>query len=202
MKKIVIAAVAAMMAAMSVNAQGNELKNEVSVSYGTGVSQIGDGIGNSLGAGLFDSMSGYKWTNKSRVGTIAAEYFRHMDNPRLAVGGVVTFASFGEDVVRKNDDVKVGNRTRTYISLMPAVKYYWVNKSHFGFYSKAAVGAMMMFYKDKDTAAGKSSTSSKLYLMGQASPIGLEAGSNNVRAFLELGVGEQGIALVGLRTKF
>ena len=32
--------------------------------------------------------------------------------------------------------------------------------------------------------------------------IGLEAGSQNIRAFLEAGVGEQGILLAGLRYKF
>lgn len=201
MKKIMIAMVAALMATMNVNAQSEELKNEIGISYGTGISQIGDGIGNGVGNGLFDTMTGHKWTNESRVGTFAVEYFRHLNNPRLAVGAVTTFASFGEDVVN-SDDIKVGDRKRTYISLMPAVKYYWVNKTHFGFYSKAAAGAMMMFYKDNTTDGGKSSTTSKLYFMGQASPVGLEAGSKNIRAFLELGIGEQGIALLGLRAKF
>jgi hypothetical protein len=36
----------------------------------------------------------------------------------------------------------------------------------------------------------------------QASLLGIEAGGQNVRGFVELGMGEQGVALAGIRCKF
>ena len=54
----------ALMTAVSANAQSELPKNEIGISYGLGVSAIGDGIGNGLGNGLFDGMVGRKWTNE------------------------------------------------------------------------------------------------------------------------------------------
>ena len=195
MKKVLLV-IAAIMATMSVQAQ-DEKQNELSISYGIGISMIGDGIGNGIGNGLIDSWSGCEWDNDKQFGTLSLEYFRHLDDPRLAVGAILTFAQYGEDVVKKDNHTKVGDRTRSYISLMPSLKYYWVNGKNFGFYSKIAAGAMLLSYKDS-----QSSSDSKVYFMGQASPIGLEAGSSSIRGFLEAGVGEQGILLAGLRMKF
>ncbi len=201
MKKILVLVVVAMMTAINVNAQSDDLKNEISISYGAGsVSMIGDGIGNSLGNGFFDSILGYKWTNDKQFGSIGVEYFRHLNNPRLAVGGIVTFSRYGEDV--EKDNQKIGERTRCYISLMPSVKYYWVNGRNFGFYSKVAAGAMLTTSKSKNLTANTSSNDSKIFFTGQISAIGLEAGSPNFRAFLEGGYGEQGIMLAGVRVKF
>lgn len=194
MKKVILF-IAAIMATMSVQAQDE--KNELSVSYGLGISTIGDGLGNAVGNGLIDNWSGCKWDNTKRFGTLAVEYFRHLNNPRVAVGGIITFAQFGEDVVKKESNAKVGDRTRKYISVMPSIKYYWVNGKNFGFYSKVAAGVMMMNYNDS-----QSTSSSKVYFTGQASPIGLEAGSSSVRGFIEAGAGEQGILLAGLRVRF
>ena len=61
MKKMILMVVAAMMATMSVKAQNSELKNEIGVSYGLGLSLIGDGLGNSLGNGFFDGIAGREW---------------------------------------------------------------------------------------------------------------------------------------------
>ena len=195
MKKVILV-IAAIMATMSVQAQ-DEKKNELSVSYGLGISTIGDGLGNTIGNGLIDSWSGCEWDNTKRFGTLSVEYFRHLNNPRVAVGGIVTFSRFGEDVVKKESNAKVGDRTRKYISVMPSIKYYWVNGKNFGFYSKVAAGVMMLNYNDS-----QATSSSKAYFTGQASPIGLEAGSSSFRGFIEAGAGEQGFLLAGLRVKF
>ena len=200
MKKILVFAVVAMMSVMGVKAQSDEPRNEIGVSYGLGISLIGDGIGHGIGEGLFDAMVGRKWTNDKQFGSLALEYFRHLDNPRVAVGGIVTYSQFGEDVEYQGS--KEGERTRKYISVMPSVKYYYVNKKSFGMYSKLGVGGMLLNSKSEDTKSGKSDSDSKLYFAYQVSLLGLEAGSQNIRAFLEAGVGEQGIVLAGLRCKF
>jgi len=202
MKKFLVMVAAAMMAAVSVNAQSDDLKNEIGITYGVGLSTVGDGIGSGSIAIIDYTLGQSEWANDKQFGTLGIEYFRHLSNPRLAVGGILTFASYGEDLVAKNGGQKSYERTRTYITVMPAIKYYWVNKNHFGLYSKAAVGGMMMIDKQKKMSDGSTSSDNSLYINFQASLLGLEAGSKNVRAFAEFGAGEQGFALLGLRCKF
>ena len=98
-----------------------------------------------------------------------------------------------------------GDRTRNYYTVMPSIKYYWVNKNYFGLYSKAAIGATFVNAKVNKTNDGKneSNTENKTYFAYQASFIGVEGGIPNLRAFVEGGFGEQGvIALGGVRVKF
>ena len=190
---------AALMAVMSLQAQDEKPHHEIGVSYGAGVSLIGDGIGNSVGTGLFDALFGYNWTNRKEFGSLGLEYFYHLsDNPRVALGGILTYARYGEDV--EKDGVKKGDRKRTYMTLMPSVKYYYVDGKNFGLYSKAAVGVMMLH--SKSSMNSQSDSDSSFRFMGQASLLGVEAGSQNLRGFLEFGIGEQGIALIGLKCKF
>ena len=189
----------ALMATVCVQAQDENPRHEIGVSYGLGVSLIGDGIGNAVGAGIFDALTGYEWTNKKNFGTLGVEYFYHLaDAPRTAIGGIFTYARYGEDV--EKGGVKEGERTRSYMTLMPSVKYYYVNGKNFGLYSKVAAGVMMM--RAKSEGNGKSDTNSDFRFMCQASLLGLEAGSQNFRCFFELGAGEQGIILAGLKYKF
>ncbi len=189
----------ALMAMVCVQAQDENPRHEIGVSYGLGVSLIGDGIGNAVGAGIFDALTGYEWTNKKNFGTLGVEYFYHLaDAPRTAIGGIFTYARYGEDV--EKGGVKEGERTRSYMTLMPSVKYYYVNGKNFGLYSKVAAGVMMM--RAKSESNGKSDTNSDFRFMCQASLLGLEAGSQNFRCFFELGAGEQGIILAGLKYKF
>lgn len=200
-RKKILFLTAALMAVVSLYAQDNKPRHEIGISYGAGLSLIGDGIGNGIGMALIDAMTGYEWANRKDFGTLGLEYFYHLiDAPRVAIGGILTYATYGEDVVEKSSGTTKGDRKRTYVTLMPSVKYYYIDNKHFGLYSKAAAGAMMLH--SKSNYNGKSDTDSDFRFMFQASLIGLEAGSQNFRAFFELGAGEQGIALIGLKCKF
>jgi len=198
MKKILMSAAVCLLAATATLAQNEDLKHEIGVSYGAGVTLIGDGIGNGIGSGLIDAMTGYEWDNDKQFGTLGIQYYYHLDNPRVAVGAIVTYARYGEDIVRKDDHSKAGDRNRQYFTLMPSIKYYWVNNNHFGLYSKAAVGPMLLTAKED---SDHSYSESKFYFMAQVSLLGLEFGSK-LRGFAELGAGEQGILLAGLKYKF
>ncbi len=140
MKKIVLMVVAAMMATMNVNAQVENLRHEIGVTYGTGVSTIGDGLGVGMGAAL----TGTDLKNDKSFGSLSLEYFYHLNNPRMAVGAVACFSKFSNDIEDKATSKIEGDRTRSYYTFMPAFKYYWVNKNYFGFYSKAAAGVTIM----------------------------------------------------------
>ncbi len=193
--------VAAMMATMSVNAQNSELKNEVGISYGLGMSTIGDGLGNAFGRGLIEYNTGREWANNKQFGSLSIEYFRHLSNPKIAVGAIASYSRYGEDVVLKSTQVKEGERTRNYFTVMPAVKFNWINKDHFALYSKLGVGGTIVSETAKDDKKGTSESNSHLYFAYQVSALGVEFGSK-LRGFVEAGVGEQGIILAGIRYKF
>ena len=88
MKRMILMVVVAMMTTMTVNAQNEDLKNEIGVSYGLGVSLIGDGLGNGLGNAI-GGLAGYKYDNDKQFGSLSVEYFRHLNEvPKLAFGAI------------------------------------------------------------------------------------------------------------------
>ncbi len=191
MKKFFVMVAAAIMTAMSLNAQNgyDETKHEVAISYGVwSNSQIIDEFENVGGA-----LVGARFEDEKYFGSISAEYFYHLKN-WLGVGGILAYGQRQEDVYllgKKDGDIK-----NSYFTLMPAVKFDWLRKPHFGMYSKLAFGATLRTEKyDGDT-------DTEMHINWQASLVGIEAGSPTLRGFLELGTGEQGIALVGVRYKF
>ena len=206
MKKIVMMVVAAMMATMNVNAQVENLRHEIGVTYGTGVSVFGDGLGEGLGLAIANGMIGLgkvgsETYDEKDFGTLSLEYFYHLNNPRIAIGGILGYATTSQKYRDKDSKAYEGERSRNYYTVMPSIKYYWVNKDYFGLYSKAAIGATFVHAEVNRTNDTK--TENKTYFAYQASFIGVEGGIPNLRAFLEGGFGEQGIiALVGVRAKF
>ena len=201
MKKFLVMVAVAIMAAVNVNAQSDEPKNEIGVSYGLGASALFDLYGPKITNAIFDSMEKLNTKDNVEYGTIAVEYFRRINNPRFAVGGILAYAHFGEDVVEKKSGNKVGKRTRNYITVMPAIKYDWIHKKNFALYSKLGAGVMMLSNKVTSNV-DKSDSDSDIFFMWQASLLGVEVGSQNIRGFVEAGAGEQGILLAGIKYKF
>ena len=198
MKKFLVMAAVAMMTAMSVNAQNgyDDTKHEVAISYGIDSnSQIID-VFEEIGG----IMVGAKFENEKFFGPISAEYFYHVKN-WLGVGGIFAYGQNKQDIMSGKD--KIGESKNNYYTLMPAVKFDWLRKKNFGMYSKLAVGATLRSEKyDSNNNSNNDSTDSTVHVNWQASLLGFEAGSPTLRGFLELGTGEQGIVLVGVRAKF
>ena len=199
MKKVMMMVAVALMTAMNVNAQCENLKNEVSLSYGFGsTSQIGSG----LGEGLSSIFSDTEYDDGSIIGPISVEYFRHLNNPRLAVGAFVSYSKWDSDIQKKSGNHEtVGERNRSYFAVMPAIKWYWTNKNSFGLYSKGAIGAAFLNSTEKDFATNTSKDESSTHFLYQLSLLGVEFGKQ-FRGFTEAGVGEQGFIQVGVRYKF
>ena len=198
MKKLLVMVAVAMMTAMNVNAQNgyDETKPEVAISFGAlSNSQIIDVFENIGGA-----LVGAKFENEKFIGPISAEYFYHVKN-WLGVGGILAYGQNKQDVYLLGD--KDGVSKNTYLTLMPAVKFDWLHKKHFGVYSKLAFGATLRNEKfTSDSNSRKDDSDSEVHVNWQASLLGMEFGGPTIRGFLELGTGEQGIALVGLRYKY
>ena len=136
---------------------------------------------------------------------IAISYGVEPNSFWIDVGGIFTTNISSEDVY-SNDKLMI-HRNKSFFSLMPAVKFNWLRKDQWGLYSKLAAGVFFGRFADKDydengKRASKANVESDWGFNWQASVIGIEAGSDNVRGFIELGVGEQGVALAGVRCKF
>lgn len=198
MKKIFAMVAVAMMTVMNVNAQNgyDETKHEVAISCGAySNSQIIDVFENIGGA-----MVGAKFENEKFFGPISVEYFYHMKN-WLGVGAILAYGQNEQDVMSGKE--KIGESKNTYMTVMPAVKFDWLRKKNFGMYSKFAFGATLRNEKyDSSNNSNNNDSDSEVHVNWQASLLGIEAGGPTVRGFLELGTGEQGIALIGVRYKF
>ena len=196
MRKLTLLILAAMMGTTGMKAQNgyDETKQEVAVGLGV--------LPNSQFLDMFEkvggALAGAKFENEKFFGPISAEYFYHV-KPWLGLGGIIVYGQNKQDTYLNHE--MIGKNKNTYITLMPAAKFDWLHKQHFGMYSKLALGATLRNEK-YDRLDGRNSSDSELHVNWQISPLGLEAGSPTVRGFVELGFGEQGIALAGLRYKF
>ena len=183
MKKILLMAVAAMMATVNVNAQEEMPLNEIAVAYGGGSNTD---LVSSLAKGMFTGKQLDYW------GPISAEYFHRLNNNRLGLGAVFVIGGCKYDDA---DDAK-----SKYYTVMPAVKYNWAVKKNVSWYSKAAAGLTFRSQSGLTKTYSKDDDSSTVFNF-QVSFVGFEAGGA-LRGFAELGWGEQGIILGGLRYKF
>ena len=154
----------------------------------------------------------YRCTYKNSKWSVpcSAEYYRRV-NRFLAVGAIGAFNCMTRDIylnVKYTDgrdpsstSEYVGKAKKYNVTIMPAVKLDWLRREHVGLYSKAAVGASFMIERQKEHGK-KLESDMEVMPNFQATLFGIEAGSQRFRAFAELGVGEQGVAVAGLRYKF
>ena len=197
MRKTLLLVAVAMMTATGAQAQGYdyETKHEVAVSYGIDSnSQIIDAF-EEIGGAMF----GAKLENEKFFGPISVEYFYHLQ-PWFGVGGIAVFGVNTQDAMSGSD--KVGESKNSYYTLMPAMKFDYLRKKHFGMYSKIAVGATLRKEKYDSDNDSRDYDDSAVHVNWQLSFVGIEAGSPAIRAFAELGFGEQGILQAGVRYKF
>ena len=200
MKKILVIVAVAMMTAVSVNAQSGyeDTKHEVGISYGAMSNTTWMSIADAMGPTI--TLGAVKYDDGKFTGPIAVEYFYHL-NPIIGIGAIGAYTHETKDILISND--KYGEAKNTFVTVMPAAKFNWLRKKYFGMYSKVAVG-LTFVSKKEDYSKGNAENQSES-IVGfnfQASALGIEAGSETIRAFAELGVGEQGVLLGGIRAKF
>jgi len=192
MKKILVMVAVAMMTAVSVQAQ-DELKHEVGVFHGfESASNVFSVITSSISAAAGDQSSFW--------GPIGVEYYYHL-SPAVSLGAVTALAGCkAEDEKTRQDDL-----TEKFITVMPSVKFNWLRKKNFGMYSALSAGLMFVSIKCNDNAkAADPDAKDETFtsFMFQATALGVEFGSQQLRGFVEAGVGEKGVICAGLRYKF
>ena len=193
MKKIFVMVAAAMMAAVSVNAQSGyeDTKHEVGISYGAFSNTTWMSIGDAMGTIL--TFGAVKYDDGKFTGPIAVEYFYHL-NPIIGIGAIGAYAKETKDILIANE--KYGEAKNSYVTVMPAAKFNWLRQKYFGMYSKVAVGLTFASLKEDYSKNGiENRSESKVGFNFQASALGIEAGSENIRAFAELVKSEESYKL-------
>ncbi len=171
--------------------QSDFKRHEVAVGYGFVPSS--DFI-DAFSDGLVSAFTGFKDKNKRSMGSISLMYNYHL-NKTFGIGGVISYSHRSKDWVNNDNQGDLIKQKFDYITIMPRVKGDWIHGRIFTLYS--AVSAGMVIYKDK--FGNESDTSVKFGW--QISALGFEIGST-IGAFAEVGVGQLGIATVGLRARF
>ena len=227
MKKFnyMMVALMAMMFVVSNSAMAqNDTKSEISFSVGgytpnqtTLAEGFGEGFGKAMASmmtfGLYDASKTSKDEKTSPAYTVQ---YLYRVSPNLKIGGAVTYQHTSYTLSVKNKDTgaydDVAKNRNNYFTVMPTVKASWFDKKNISLYSKVAAGVCIAF-KDSKVKSGVSDEDAKTLLKEvetkkgtrfgyQVSPIGCEFGSKNIRAFVELGYGFQGLGLAGLSIQF
>ena len=228
MKSWMFAAILLCGTSMSAQAQEYyQTKDEVAVTIGGGTnSQLFDAfsrlfgvMGEALVTGIMTGghyVGTTTYDNEKYSPALSVEYFHHV-SPMVSIGGIAAFNGYSSDMFcnwQTSDNVstkeKIGSAKKYNITVMPAMKFDWVRKKNFGIYSKIGLGATYMYEKEvqKNDGSGQDIDDKVVHSDGkwmanyQASLLGIEAGTEKIRGFAELGAGEQGIILAGLRYKF
>ena len=218
-------ALMAMMFVVSNSAMAqNDTKSEFSFSVGgytpnqtTLAEGIGEGLGKAMATmitfGLYDASKTAKDEKTSPAYTVQ---YLYRVSPNLKIGGAVTYQHTSYTLSVKNKDTgaydDVAKNRNNYFTVMPTVKASWFDRKNISLYSKVAAGVCIAF-KDSKVKSGVSDEEAKTLLKEvetkkgtrfgyQVSPIGCEFGSKNIRAFVELGYGFQGLGLAGLSIQF
>ena len=160
-------------------------KNEFGLSYG----YLNNTLAIEIFADIIEAIFGKGVESSTMIGPIGAEYFYNV-SPVIGVGGIGTYSYFRNAY---SDDS--GYRFGRAASLMPAVKINWLRRDGWGAYSKVGAGATLFGFERND---GSQDSSPDVFFNFQASLLGVEFG-RKVRGFAEIGAGEQGYFLCGVR---
>ena len=178
-------------------AKNDKDRHEFSITYGQfTVPQFAYVMGGVFGA-MFTA-GHFSFENPKMVGAAGVEYV-HYVNGWLGFGGAAmcdymtaTALSVSSDGTKTpNGKFQLG-----VVSVMPVVKFAWLNRAHVGLYSKLAAGAGYTF-------TGETGEVEDNFLFAfQATPIGVDFGGERFRGFVEAGLGMQGLVSGGVRWFF
>jgi len=116
----------------------------------------------------------------------------------LWVGGDVSYCGFFGSFKDSYTDQKVGNYRDHFISIMPAVRFSYLNRDHFTLYSGIAGGVALEYCKSYTGYKAHNN-----HLAFQLTLFGISAGSQRWFGFAELGCGfKGGYANAGLGFRF
>ncbi len=178
-------------------AKNDKDRNEFSITYGQfTVPQFAYVMGGVFGA-MF-TVGHFSFENPKMVGAMGVEYVHYVNN-WLGFGGAAMCDYMTATALSVDSD---GNKTPNgkfqlgVASVMPVVKFAWLNRPHVGLYSKLAAGGGYTFTGDN------ADIKDNFMFAFQATPFGVDFGGEQFRGFVEAGLGMQGIVSGGVRWLF
>jgi hypothetical protein len=196
MKKL-IAIFMCLIVVSSAYAKNDKDRNEFSITYGQyTIPQFAYVMGGVLGAAF--TVGHFSFENPHLIGAAGVEYVHYVNN-WLGFGGAAMcdyMTATALSVASDGTKTPNGKFQLGVVSVMPVMKFAWLNRAHVGLYSKLAAGAGYTFTGETEDIKDK------FMFALQATPLGMDFGGEQFRGFVELGLGMQGIANVGVRWLF
>lgn len=128
---------------------------------------------------------------------IAYRYFAHNN---IKVGGQLTYQRIDKEFVQNN--IKIGEGTQDFFTLLGSANFYWFQSELFGVYSGGALGFSFSNEDQFDLEDEElSRTETDLFFAWQANAIGFEFG-RDIRFLTNAGFGTQGAVSLGLKYRF
>ena len=196
MKKLV-SVLLCLVVVMPIFAKNDKDRNEFSITYGQyTIPQFAYVMGGVLGAAF--TAGHFSFENPHLIGAAGVEYV-HYVNGWLGFGGAAMCDYMTATALSVDSN---GNKTPNgkfqlgVVSVMPVVKFAWLNRAHVGLYSKLAAGAGYTFTGDN------ADVKDNFMFAFQATPIGVDFGGEQFRGFVEAGLGMQGLVSGGVRWLF
>ena len=124
------------------------------------------------------------------------EYFIN----RYVIIGVRRSESTKRSKIKEPEICRSYQKRKVVHQFLPILE--WSNDDVEEFIKERGIQCHPLYYDEFGKNIDDKATANDIVFNFQATAIGVEAGSSHVRAFTELGIGEQGIALAGVRFKF
>jgi len=180
------------------NAQLETNRHEVDLSYGVlTLGQVVDVFSDVVGD-VF-TLGHVTTENRKFTGAIGLQYV-FQPVRWFGFGAVGCFDRSTADVFQKQE--QVGTTATNYLTLMPITKFNWFDLKAFGMYSKLGFGYTIRTTKGENTRDNTTNNNTDGMVAFQFSPVCLQVGSPNIRAFAEFGMGSQGILNMGVKYRF
>lgn len=175
----------------TVTAQENSKKDfkRHEVSLGYGIIPISE-FGSFLGALIItpaEVFAGNGIRSIKSTGAINMDYSYHFTK-MVAISGNVSYSQSKCSIYNKTTDAFIKDVKINFFTALVGAKFDWINLEHFALYSRFSAGVTVV----DDIAC----------FMIHGSPVGLEGGASFLRAYLELGFGQNGIISFGIRGRF
>lgn len=200
MKKAIILILALLIASPKSHAFEPLPKNDINFQYST---ITGPQIA-SVFVGVFAtafSLGTYTLDEIKSTGMFSVQYY-HSLGKRFMVGCSTGYEYLALILKDKNGAIRDGDVGNHFISLLPSVKFYYINNPHFSAYAKLQGGLLMMCDRviNEDQVEDRFDVGTGFAI--QAVPFGMEFGGESLRGYVEAAYGSQGLLAVGIRKSF
>lgn len=149
---------------------------------------------------LWDSDVHYRYADQHIVGTFTGGYLFRLQK-WLWLGGEVGFSASYRNRYDVNTLLRNGRSSTLYISVLPMVRFSYLNRPHVHLYSGLSLGNMIILYSEHGTGE---SSDPEIYpfVSGHMTFFGVSFGGRNLRGTIETGWGIKGLLTVGLSYQF